>query len=314
MECLVLKLKTKSGQFVLKELTKNHTVSDLKVQLSLQCQISQNDLRVLAGYPPKPINLSNNSLTLDSIGVNTGDTLIVEEKKDHVQNKENENPVPKPDDMSVQMYEEQINRRGILMRKVVPADNSCLFTSVGFTISGKVDSSCVPYMRQLIAEHVAQDTETYSEAILGKSTDEYCKWIMKPDSWGGAIELSILSGYYGIEMDVVDTINAIINRFGEDKNYSQRIFLIFDGVHYDPLYLELSDGGDIQTIFPVSDEAILQEAQLLAEEAKSSRQYTDVNKFSLKCLVCQVLMKGQAEAALHARTSGHTNFGEVNQS
>lgn len=50
-----------------------------------------------------------------------------------------------------------------------------------------------------------------------------------------------MSGFYGIEMDVVDTINAIINRFGEDKNYSQRIFLIFDGVHYDPLYLELSE-------------------------------------------------------------------------
>lgn len=136
MECLVLKLKTKSGQFVLKDLTKNHTVSDLKIHLSLQCQISQNDLRVLAGYPPKPINLSNNSLTLDSIGVNTGDTLIVEEKKDYVQNKENENPVLNPEDISVQVYEQQINRHGILMRKVVPADNSCLFTSVGFTISG----------------------------------------------------------------------------------------------------------------------------------------------------------------------------------
>lgn len=39
-------------------------------------------------------------------------------------------------------------------------------------------------------------------------------------------------------MDVVDTLNAIINRFGEDQNYSQRVLLIFDGIHYDPLYLE----------------------------------------------------------------------------
>lgn len=42
-------------------------------------------------------------------------------------------------------------------------------------------------------------------------------------------------------MAVVDTLNAIINRFGEDKNYGQRVFLLFDGVHYDPLYLEQSD-------------------------------------------------------------------------
>lgn len=46
-------------------------------------------------------------------------------------------------------------------------------------------------MRQLIAEHVTHDPETYSEAILGKPPKEYCEWILKPDSWGGAIELSV---------------------------------------------------------------------------------------------------------------------------
>lgn len=50
-----------------------------------------------------------------------------------------------------------------------------------------------------------------------------------------------MSRFYGLEMAVVDTLNAIINRFGEDKNYGQRVFLLFDGVHYDPLYLEESD-------------------------------------------------------------------------
>lgn len=53
--------------------------------------------------------------------------------------------------------------------------------------------------------------------------------------------MAILSRFYGLEMAVVDTLNAIINRFGEDKNYGQRVFLLFDGVHYDPLYLEQSD-------------------------------------------------------------------------
>ena len=54
-------------------------------------------------------------------------------------------------------------------------------------------------------------------------------------------QVAILSRFYGLEMAVVDTLNAIINRFGEDKNYGQRVFLLFDGVHYDPLYLEQSD-------------------------------------------------------------------------
>jgi ubiquitin thioesterase OTU1 len=93
-------------------------------------------------------------------------------------------------------------------------------------------------MRQIIAESVSSDTDNYSEAVLGKPNPEYCRWILKPDSWGGAIELAVLSNFYGLEIAVVDTLNAIINRFGEDQHYAQRVFLMFDGIHYDPLYLE----------------------------------------------------------------------------
>lgn len=50
---------------------------------------------------------------------------------------------------------------------------------------------CGSFMRKIIADHVSQDIETYSEAILGKSPKAYCEWILKPDSWGGAIELSV---------------------------------------------------------------------------------------------------------------------------
>lgn len=96
-------------------------------------------------------------------------------------------------------------------------------------------------MRSIIAESVAANPEEYSEAILGRPNGEYCNWIQKTDSWGGAIELSILSWFYGLEIAVVDSINAIINRFGEDQHYAQRVFLMFDGIHYDPLYLEPLD-------------------------------------------------------------------------
>lgn len=127
---------------------------------------------------------------------------------------------------------------GILLKKVVPADNSCLFTSIGFVLKGEVDTENNSYMRAIIAEEVANDSETYNEAILGKPNREYCDWIKRSESWGGAIEVSILSNFYGIEIDVVDITNAIINRFGEDKNFGMRVFLLFDGIHYDPLYME----------------------------------------------------------------------------
>lgn len=96
-------------------------------------------------------------------------------------------------------------------------------------------------MREIIANAVAADPNEYSEAFLGRPNVEYCEWILKPDAWGGAIELSILSKFYGLEIAVIDSINAIINRFGEDQHYAQRVFLIFDGIHYDPLYLEPLD-------------------------------------------------------------------------
>lgn len=67
----------------------------------------------------------------------------------------------------------------------------------------------------------------------------------------------------------------------------------------------------MQTIFPTDDPLILADAQLLAEESKSSRQYTDVSKFQIKCLVCSCVLKGQVEAHAHAQATGHVNFGEL---
>lgn len=64
-------------------------------------------------------------------------------------------------------------------------------------------------------------------------------------------------------------------------------------------------------MFPVEDESVLQQAEQLAQEAKSSRQYTDVNKFTLKCNQCNQFLTGQVEAQQHAKSTGHTNFGEV---
>ena len=205
--------------------------------------------------------------------------------------------------------------QGILTRKVVPANNSCLFTSIDFLIEERtsINLECEKSMRELIASIVQSDKDTYNSAILGKSNKDYCKWIMSSDSWGGAIEIAILSKYYGIEIDVVDTQSGRIDRFGEDQNYSHRILIIYDGIHYDALVLESLDPScpSYKHKFPTSDHSILFQAQELANEAKSSRQYTDVNQFSLRCLVCQKCLTGQVEAQLHAKNTGHINFGEV---
>jgi ubiquitin thioesterase OTU1 len=64
-------------------------------------------------------------------------------------------------------------------------------------------------------------------------------------------------------------------------------------------------------MFLTADEQVLHQAEELAREARASKQYTDVDGFSLKCFQCQELLKGQIQAQEHAKSTGHMNFGEI---
>ncbi|XP_055530290.1 ubiquitin thioesterase OTU1 [Wyeomyia smithii] len=313
---LSLKLKTKTGQqHIVSSLTRDSTVRILKDKITELTKIPSDLLHVVLGYPPfKQLDFSNDDNLISVIGVSNGDTLIIEERQlseEERRRLEAAKRMEEDEALAKELAAQGEDGSGILLKQVVPSDNSCLFTSIGFVLTGKVDPDNSQYMRQIIASTVNGDKQEYNEGILGRPNDEYCAWILQPESWGGAIEVSILSAYHGIEFDVVDITNAIINRFGEDKNYGMRAFLLFDGIHYDPLYLESTSGEPPKTIFPVEDSMVYQQAEQLAKEAKSSRQFTDVNKFTLKCNDCGCHFKGQVEAQQHATKHGHVNFGEV---
>lgn len=242
---LTLKVKSKTGQHIVKDLTGTDTIETLRTKLSQLTGISSDRLSVLIGYPPKHLNLSETANTLTGCGVKNGETLIVDEKAAEEGGGGGVTQAVPRDHTTADALlaaavsgDKAYHSEGILLKRVVPSDNSCLFTSVGFLLNGRIDLAGTSFMRQLIAAEVEKDSETFNEAVLGRPNREYCDWIQKSDSWGGAIEISILSAHYGIEIAVVDISNAIINRFGEDKNYGSRSFLLFDGIHYDPLYLE----------------------------------------------------------------------------
>jgi len=206
---------------------------------------------------------------------------------------------------------------GRLQRRPVPANNSCLFTSVYFCISnGEFSETSARALRTIIAETVAKDPDLYNEGFLAKPNRLYCSWILNDEHWVGAIELSILSKHFKIEIVAIDTQNSRLNRFGEDMNYDKRIVLIYDGIHYDPVVLESLESATLntrpQTIFKTLGNNILTMALELAQEAKASHQYTDVQNFTLKCLECNVGLKGQAAARQHAKITGHINFDEIN--
>ena len=57
---------------------------------------------------------------------------------------------------------------------------------------------------------------------------------------------------------------------GQNERYPNRVYLIYDGIHYDPLAKENSNssGEPLKTTFSVNDDSTLMEASSLATEAR----------------------------------------------
>ncbi|XP_054819543.1 OVARIAN TUMOR DOMAIN-containing deubiquitinating enzyme 2 [Prosopis cineraria] len=203
----------------------------------------------------------------------------------------------------------------IIVRRVIPSDNSCLFNAVGYVMDH--DKTKAPELRQVIAATVASDPEKYSDAFLGKPNAEYCAWILDSEKWGGAIELAILADYYGREIGAYDIQTTRCDVYGQDQKYSERVMLIYDGLHYDALAVSPSVGAPEefdQTIFVVQRDRSIGRVERLAldfvRDQQRKRSYTDTANFTLRCGVCQIGVVGQKEAMEHARATGHANFQE----
>eukprot|EP00252_Welwitschia_mirabilis_P022697 TRINITY_DN6223_c0_g1_i1.p1 TRINITY_DN6223_c0_g1~~TRINITY_DN6223_c0_g1_i1.p1 ORF type:complete len:211 (-),score=32.68 TRINITY_DN6223_c0_g1_i1:42-674(-) len=204
---------------------------------------------------------------------------------------------------------------GVVVRRVIPSDNSCLFNAVGYVMEHDKDKSSE--LRQVIAATVASYPEHYNEAFLGKSNEEYCQWILNPDKWGGAIELAILAEYYGREIAAYDIQTTRCDVYGQGKGYKERVMLIYDGLHYDALAMTPFEGApDVvdQTIFSIDKDGKIGPAEMLAEnlvkENQRMRSYTDTGNFTLRCGVCQLGVVGENGAMEHAQATGHVNFQE----
>ena len=299
-----LRVRSGTGQCVLSDLTLESTLAELKRHVSLVMQIPAETLKLLHGFPPLPIDMHDTGKSLQMLNFRSGDTVIAQEDANLAR------PAATPRRAAALPSQPA---QAMLTRDCVAANNSCLFTSIHFVLSGgELDLSCAQPMRECIASIVSRDPVKYNDVFLGRSNAEYCAWIRHADSWGGAIEVSILSEHHRLEMDVVDTQSLHISRFGEDCDYDERVLLIYDGIHYDPLKLDAFDSSAPPvTRFSTRDDDILRQALELAKEAKSSRQYTDMGNLSLRCLTCNTGLAGQVGAQQHAKQTGHTNFGEM---
>lgn len=143
-----LQLKTKDENYDLKNAVNAHsTVIELQHRISELTGILVSNLKIIYGYPRKPLDVSSGQVKLDECGIKSGTTLYVEESDNYNSKLASEN-VGNSSTSHLQHIldnDERKGLRGVLLKKVVPSDNSCLFTSIHFVVSGnKIFSLPVP--------------------------------------------------------------------------------------------------------------------------------------------------------------------------
>jgi len=186
----------------------------------------------------------------------------------------------------------------------MPDDNSCLFHCIGFCFGGSVVE-----LRSMIAKAILADPFNYNEATLQKSPSAYSSWIQQSNTWGGSVELAIFAEHYQCEIVAFDVARQRHNTFGEERGYQKRIYVVYDGIHYDCLIKEIKGQKD-QVIFETKDcnsESMCHE--LMKKEFKSGK-YVDEYTYKIKCGECGQVFIGNSNAVKHATLTGHSNFGQ----
>lgn len=125
--------------------------------------------------------------------------------------------------------------------------------------------------------------------------DDYISTILKPSTWGGAIELAILAKHYNTEISSVDVETGRIDRFtpSPEADSGNRSILIYSGIHYDAATLApIKDAPEDfhQTIMPVrgstpETDSMLKAAKGLANKLREKKAFTNTSTFTLKCEV-----------------------------
>ena len=147
-------------------------------------------------------------------------------------------------------------------------------------------------------------------------------------SWGGEIELAVLSDHFATGIDCIDVKTGHVFSYGivfqkvpliPGESFPSRCILIYSGIHYDALaytFIPSMPEADI-TVFEILSQgeptysAILQGAKKMAKELKDRGYNVDTATFNIVCEQCGQRFKGEKEAVRHAADTGHTAFGQI---
>lgn len=334
---------TKDKLNIKQEIKDNCTLGELAAIIETKFSIHGYALDILTGYPPQLVQ-GRDATKVSDIGIKSGGLITLRDNNkkksvfeglramgfndtvcgDALSLLDPENvSLDLAIDICTQIMQEDTGSapKQRLVRRIIDADNSCLFNAVGYLVGGGEASfhtfDPMAY-RKVIAETVLKDQETYTSDMLERPPLEYAAWIQNPEKWGGEIELFILSKYLGIEIVAVDVRTCNLLTYGSSDQAgctetACRIYVIYDGVHYDAISREkrLYPPAPEVTKFASDDVETLNEVRALAQSLKDSKQFVNLRSGDLQCKVCFAVFAGEAAAVEHAKATGHQNFGQV---
>ncbi|RSH88513.1 ubiquitin-specific protease otu1 [Apiotrichum porosum] len=220
-------------------------IADLKTVIFSHTEIPPSQQEISYGYPPK--KLPDTAGRLASIPITKGEQLIVtalppksplRRRRPSVKELDEQLSAPLPPrdrgapeavvesplaegDIPVEPKEtiKMPGDAGHLQLRVVPDDNSCLFSAIGVVFEGGI--SAAQKLRTVVANAIKADAVNYSDVILGRPRDEYIAKIQDKDTWGGAIELAVFAEHFKTEIASFDVKTGRVDKFGEG-NYANR--------------------------------------------------------------------------------------------
>ncbi|KAI1809765.1 hypothetical protein GGS20DRAFT_259139 [Poronia punctata] len=210
-----------------------------------------------------------------------------------------------------------------LVLRVMPDDGDCMFTAVGGALGGiaPLGASATPEwtpaaLRRLVVDTIRRNPIKYDANFLGSTPNLYCARLLD-GMWGGAIELSILSELFALEIYSIDVKTGKAYQFGEQKNYEQFVVVIYSGVHYDRVAEAATEGAMNLVEFDVTrwetacNERIIHRARDICQILHDRHYYTSVSDFIVLCNECHELLQGEKAITHHARQTGHSGVTEV---
>ncbi|KAI1635803.1 hypothetical protein F4809DRAFT_427265 [Biscogniauxia mediterranea] len=317
---------------------------------ALRASTGYTDVIVKYGWPPRALGADQASATLQSLGLHRESLTVVPDESTSAaaaataaaETRAAENVADayarqaprgiRDQNISVPMPEN--NSRLVL--RVMPDDNSCLFTAVGGALRGLEPQPPGGYtpdaLRRLVVEHIRSRPDKFTAVVLEMPPERYCARMVQPDVWGGAIELGILSELFRVEICAVDVKTNGVVRYGEGLGYELRCVLVYSNIHYDRVAEIFVDGQEEMdfdvTRWPTSADAggggggdgtatamgdyVLIHAQELCRKLRDEHHYyTDTSDFVVMCNQCGWVGQGQKALARHSLETGHTEISEI---